>query len=114
VLFSDGPTLKESELPAEFKERATGGPGAASPAAPGEPPRLPIPAEIPPEGASLKEIVRFAAEALERDLIGKALAQTGGNVTQAADKLKISRKTLQTKMKELGLRESDERPTDES
>jgi DNA-binding NtrC family response regulator len=69
-----------------------------------------VPTEIPPEGASLKEIVRFAAEALERDLIGKALAQTGGNVTQAADKLKISRKTLQTKMKELGLRESDERP----
>ena len=29
---------------------------------------------------------------------------TGGNVTQAARKLKISRKSLQTKMKELGLR----------
>jgi nitrogen regulation protein NR(I) len=114
VLFSDGPVLKESELPAEFKERAT---GVAAPSAlgstsvmAGETPRLAVPTEIPPEGASLKEIVRFAAEALERDLIGKALAQTGGNVTQAADKLKISRKTLQTKMKELGLRESDERP----
>ncbi len=116
VLFSEGPVLTESELPAEFKERALHGsvPAAApAPGVPGEPPRLPIPAEIPPEGASLKEIVRFAAEALERDLIGKALQQTGGNVTQAADKLKISRKTLQTKMKELGLRESDERPSEE-
>jgi nitrogen regulation protein NR(I) len=116
VLFSDGPVLKESELPAEFKERAAPGASPApSPASTSEPPRAPlVPAEIPPEGASLKEIVRFAAEALERELIGKALQQTGGNVTQAADRLKISRKTLQTKMKELGLRELDERPADES
>ena len=34
----------------------------------------------------------------------EALDETGGNVTQAARKLKISRKSLQTKMKELGLR----------
>jgi two-component system response regulator AtoC len=35
----------------------------------------------------------------------KALDQTGANVTQAARLLKISRKSLQIKMKELGLRE---------
>ena len=38
-------------------------------------------------------------------MIVKALEQTGGNVTQAARQLRISRKSLQTKMKELGLRE---------
>ncbi len=36
----------------------------------------------------------------------KALEETGGNVTQAARLLKISRKSLQMKMKELGLRDT--------
>ena len=54
--------------------------------------------------ASLKEAVRAETERVERELIQKALDETGGNVTQAARKLKISRKSLQTKMKELGLR----------
>ncbi len=103
ILFADGGVLRERDLPPELCER---------PAAPQEGSArlgaLPVPSELPPEGASLKEIVRFAAEALERDLIAKALLQTGGNVTQAADRLKISRKTLQTKMKELGLRDAEE------
>ena len=43
--------------------------------------------------------------AVERELIGRALLQTGGNVTHAARLLKISRKGLQLKMKELELRE---------
>ena len=46
---------------------------------------------------------------LERELIVRALDQTNGNVTHAARLLKISRKGLQLKMKELGLRERDER-----
>ena len=37
--------------------------------------------------------------------MGRALEQTKGNVTHAARLLKISRKGLQLKMKELGLRE---------
>ena len=48
--------------------------------------------------------MRAETERVERELIQKALDETGGNVTQAARKLKISRKSLQTKMKELGLR----------
>ncbi len=54
----------------------------------------------------LREQVRAAMARLERDLIVRALQQTGGNVTRAARLLKISRKGLQLKMKELGLRES--------
>ena len=46
---------------------------------------------------------------IERDLIERALKQTQGNVTHAARLLKISRKGLQLKMKELGLRERDDR-----
>jgi two-component system response regulator AtoC len=57
--------------------------------------------------SSLKEIVRQETERVERDMIQKALEQTGGNVTQAARHLRISRKSLQTKMKELGLRDRE-------
>ena len=55
--------------------------------------------------SSLKEAVRAQTERVERELIQRALDETGGNVTQAARKLKISRKSLQTKMKEFGLRD---------
>ncbi len=58
------------------------------------------------EGGSMKEIVRQATAELERDLIAKALDETSGNVTHAARRLKISRKSLQIKMKELGLRDA--------
>ena len=58
-------------------------------------------------GDSLKEIVRAETERVERGLILSALEETGGNVTHAAKKLKISRKSLQTKMKELNLRDAD-------
>jgi two-component system response regulator AtoC len=54
----------------------------------------------------LREQVRAAMARLERDLIVRALRQTSNNVTRAARLLKISRKGLQLKMKELGLRET--------
>ena len=50
--------------------------------------------------------MREATARIERELIERALRQTGGNVTHTARLLKISRKSLQTKMKELGLRET--------
>jgi nitrogen regulation protein NR(I) len=57
--------------------------------------------------SSLKEMVKAETEKVERELIQRALDETGGNVTQAAKLLKISRKSLQTKMKEFGLRERE-------
>jgi two-component system, NtrC family, response regulator AtoC len=56
---------------------------------------------------SLKDIVRAETSRVERELIAKALDETGGNVTQAAKLLKISRKSLQMKMKEFGLRDRE-------
>ena len=53
----------------------------------------------------MKDIVRQKSAELEKDLITRALQETDGNVTQAAKRLKISRKSLQNKMKEFGLRE---------
>jgi DNA-binding NtrC family response regulator len=57
-----------------------------------------------PGATGLKEAVREATLKLEREFIVRALDQTGGNVTHTARLLKISRKSLQNKMKELGLR----------
>jgi two-component system, NtrC family, response regulator AtoC len=59
------------------------------------------------EEGGLKEAVREATGRIERDLILRALKQTGNNVTHAARMLKISRKGLQLKMKEHGLREEN-------
>ena len=57
------------------------------------------------EHTGLKDMVREATTRMERAIIERALEKTGGNVTHAARLLRISRKSLQTKMKELNLRE---------
>jgi transcriptional regulator with GAF, ATPase, and Fis domain len=95
ILFSEGPILLAKDMPEPLKSVDTVKVPvlSADPAATGD--------------ASMKEIVRQAAAELERDLIGRALVETGGNVTQAAKKLKISRKSLQIKMKEFGLRDPE-------
>ena len=57
------------------------------------------------DGMGLKEYVRVHTTKLERDRIQKVLEAEDNNVTRAARRLGISRKSLQTKMKEYGLRE---------
>jgi nitrogen regulation protein NR(I) len=97
VLFADGPLIQASALPDSLRERGaqTSPPIAAV---------GPLGSIAAPSGASMKEIVRQAQAELERELIARALDETGGNVTRAAKRLQISRKSLQVKMKELGLR----------
>jgi two-component system NtrC family response regulator len=56
--------------------------------------------EIPPEGLSL--------EVLERELILKALERAGGNKSQAARLLGLTRRTLYSRMEKHGLRGPDE------
>jgi two-component system, NtrC family, response regulator AtoC len=98
VLLADDNTIRLRDLSTEVRSTAGSGGGVGGgadddddgdPNAPG----------------GLKGLVRERTRALERDLIMKALDQTNTNVTQAARLLKISRKSLQIKMKELGLRE---------
>jgi nitrogen regulation protein NR(I) len=108
ILFCEAAEIRVSDLPPEIVGAAAA--GAPSPTLPGAaggtPTSLPaIGGEETARPASLKEAVRAETERVERELIQRALDATGGNVTQAARKLKISRKSLQTKMKELGLRE---------
>lgn len=100
VLFCDRDRISVADLPPEVKH----GDGH-HPSTPSEPP-----AALDESLADgLKERVKAAMSRLERELILKALDQTHNNVTHAARLLKISRKGLQLKMKELGLREKDER-----
>jgi len=101
VLFADGSVILASSLPDSLRERAPGTPVPIAALGP-------LGAIAAPSGASMKEIVRQAQAELERDLIGRALEETGGNVTRAAKRLQISRKSLQIKMKELGLRGTEE------
>jgi DNA-binding NtrC family response regulator len=103
MLLSEGPSIRARDLPAEL---------VPTPMSAGDAPQKPLegttsrPTEMPKPG-SLKEMVRQETERLERELIQRALDETGGNVTQAARKLKISRKSLQNKMKEFGLRDRE-------
>ncbi|MBL7716780.1 MAG: sigma-54-dependent Fis family transcriptional regulator [Bdellovibrionales bacterium] len=83
VLLSEGQVIAWDDLPEELKkgDEATGG-----------------------ATTSFKEAVRVQTQSIERVLILKALDESGGNVTRSAEKLGLSRKGLQLKMKELGIR----------
>jgi DNA-binding NtrC family response regulator len=90
VLLSDSDSLGVGALPEEIASEvfsATGG------KAPGLDPTI-----------GFKEKIRRQTQAMERGLIEEALAETDGNVTRTAEKLGLSRKGLQLKMKELGIR----------
>jgi len=93
VLLADGDLLTLDSLPG-LDERM---PAAASA---GVDPRA--------EGLGLKEYVRVHTARLERGLIQRMLEHERGNVTRAARRLDISRKSLQLKMKEYALREEPE------
>ena len=90
LIFSDDREIEAKHLPSEVLDQDV------------EPGR-----GLGPESADggLKAAVRKATSKLERQYIARALQKTGGNVTHTARLLKISRKSLQNKMKELGLRD---------
>jgi two-component system response regulator AtoC len=99
VLFCDKTAIGAADIPGEIRGHTPTPPQSIS---------LPLPAGLGTGQDGLKEQVKAAMSRLERELIVKALEQTSGNVTHAARLLKISRKGLQLKMKELGLRERDD------
>jgi two-component system, NtrC family, response regulator AtoC len=105
VLFADGPSIHAASLPDSLREIDTPPPPIAAIG--------PLGAIAAPSGASMKEIVRQAQAELEKELISRALEETGGNVTRAAKRLQISRKSLQVKMKDLGLRDAENGGTEE-
>ena len=68
------------------------------------PPSVRLPAEKCPDdsGACENLSIKRAEDAIERELIRKALVKTGGNRTQAAKLLEISHRSLLYKLKEFG------------
>jgi two-component system, NtrC family, response regulator AtoC len=124
ILFAKGDRIERADLQlAVSADPHAAHPSHAAATTSGPIPALPVTAPIPVVGGdddddepgdaagaasgSLKDIVRAETSRVERELIVKALDETGGNVTQAARLLKISRKSLQMKMKEFGLRDRD-------
>jgi two-component system, NtrC family, response regulator AtoC len=99
VLFCDKTEIGAADIPGEIRGHTPTPPQSTS---------LSLPPGLLSAQDGLKEQVKAAMSRLERELIVKALEQTSGNVTHAARLLKISRKGLQLKMKELGLRERDD------
>ncbi len=89
VVMCEGASLTLADLPEEIS-RAAG-----------------LPAADEPE-LSFKEKVRLQTQELERRLIEEELGRNFGNVTRTAEALGLSRKGLQLKMKELGLRRGED------
>ena len=89
VLLCDSQCIQPSDLPEIGEATATGGSEG-------------LPNDV--EELGLKEYVRAHTAMLERARIQKVLEAEENNVTRAAKQLGISRKSLQTKMKEYGLR----------
>src|SRR5438477_5372625 len=96
ILFAERPVIRAADLPPSLRNRPSL-PDDATPTASG----------LPNTPGPLKEIVKEQVQAIERDRIVRGLEVTNGNVTRTAKLLKISRKSLQMKMKEFGLRGED-------
>ncbi len=85
ILLSDSHILKASDIPSDLRSEIDLSSGA--------------------EAGNFREIVRRQTQSLEKDLIEKALDELDGNITRTAEHLGISRKGLQLKMKELGIKQ---------
>ena len=87
VLLAKGLVVSPEDLPEHIRTHV--------------PSQYAFPSGQPPEDSFS---IRKASTRLERDLIQKALERTGGNLTQAARILEISRPTLDAKIKEYELK----------
>ena len=103
VLFAESDRIEVSDLPETLRGTSAGrtDPSVAESA------KQTAVTNMEVGQTSMKDIVRQATVEIERELIIKALHETRGNVTRAAHLLQISRKGLQNKMKEFGLREPE-------
>jgi transcriptional regulator with PAS, ATPase and Fis domain len=85
VILTDGQVISPEHLGLRVKEPAEAGL-----------------AELPMEG-SLQEVSSMATQFAESRMIRKVLKTTGGNKTKAAEILRVSYKTLLTKIKDYGI-----------
>ncbi|MGB1012660.1 MAG: sigma-54-dependent transcriptional regulator [Nannocystaceae bacterium] len=107
VLFASGPQIEASDLPEAFDAGAANADTEPRDATQAGDSGLPSHIRLPLSSFrhDLKEAVKAGSRLVEEALIREALLRTDGNVTRSARALGISRRSLQSKMKELGLRE---------
>jgi len=84
VLICEGSIIRSQDLPPELLQLDSSTPSKG--------------------GTSLKNLLREKTRDIEKEIIQTALHETQGNVTRAAEKLGLSRKGLQLKMKALGMK----------
>ncbi|MBN1814787.1 MAG: sigma-54-dependent Fis family transcriptional regulator [Anaerolineae bacterium] len=87
LVLCDGREIQLAHLPAELCDKSS------TPSGPT------IPADLPPQGVNLEDMV----SQLERRLIEEALTRTGGNQSEAAEMLSISRDQLRYRLEKYGL-----------
>ncbi len=85
-VMSEGATITAGDLPSNIRQ-APGG----------------IRVMVPAEETDLKKVLKRVAEITEEQVISRVLEKSEGNRTQAAKALGVSRRTLITKIQELGL-----------
>lgn len=102
VVLSSGGKLTLADVPDEIRNGASQTSVTMTP-----PPPSVIPASSSASNAVVHDEAQQSPETLaerERDLVVDALRQTGGNVTKAAERLGISRRTLHRRINEWGLK----------
>jgi len=87
MVLCDGREIQLGHLPAELCDKSSA------------PSQRTMPTDLPPGGVNLEDIV----SQLERRLIKEALAKTGGNQSEAAELLSISRDQLRYRLEKYGL-----------
>jgi two-component system response regulator AtoC len=87
MVLCDGREIQLAHLPAELCNTSSA------------PSRRTMVADLPPEGVNLEDMV----SQLERRLIEEALTKTGGNQSEAAEMLSISRDQLRYRLEKYGL-----------
>jgi DNA-binding NtrC family response regulator len=90
MVLCDGDEIQSAHLPAELSD-AYGSPDGVA--------RSGSPPDLPPGGVELEDVV----DDVERHYIEQALERTGGNQTEAAELLGISRDQLRYRMEKYGL-----------
>jgi two-component system response regulator AtoC len=96
VLMSEAPILRLQDLPSEVREFTLHPQDQ-------ENHQIHQLVQNMQDGVSFKDVVKRQTQTVEREIIERALTDNEGNVTRTAEKLGLSRKGLQLKLKELGI-----------
>ncbi len=110
VVIARSNVITLEDLPERIRGTNAVALGSIAPAPPGATPPALTPGPAIDSGLDYKERLRQEMQRYEREMIVQALAATDGNVTAAAQALKIPVRTLAHKMQALGIKRRFEPP----